>query len=377
MKELENKLTCSIAPSGKENKYIDLMRAATRMVGIKPLPGKKRCGADFIWHHWIEKLDSLAVVRLLGATKKKIIWNVHNKIPHDVKDVRKAKKIMVSMAKIAYKIVIHCHESIDIVKELCNNEPEVLNKIVYVPHPNYIGIYGAEKKENTLCDNKLSLCFFGKIKAYKNIELLIAAIKELDFDDVELNIIGRCWEPKYFQNLIGENKHIKTDFKFIADDQIPELSANCHLFVFPYNLASSLNSGTTLLAFSYGRSVLSPLTGTLADIEDKSMFFSYTYNNSVEHKEALKQQIIAIRNKYKGNYNELLTLGGKCREYVSKNNSLEQVAKQLALVFDNKEKAPQNVWTQFACLRLRLIFPTLKIASLFRKVSIVLLHRRS
>ncbi|WP_352423774.1 glycosyltransferase family 4 protein [Proteiniphilum sp.] len=374
MRESNNKLTCSIAPSGKENKYMDLMRTAVRMLDIEPLPGKKRGSADYIWHHWIEKFDSLSVIKLLAATKKKIIWNVHNKIPHDIRNTQKAKKIMISMASIAHKIVIHCQESVEIIKDLCPNNPDILSKIVYVPHPNYIGIYGSEKSENHLRNDKLSLCFFGKIKAYKNIELLISAINELDFDDVELKIIGRCWDTKYFQDLIGENKHIKTNFRFIADEEIPEISANCHLFVFPYNLESSLNSGATLLAFSYGRSVISSLTGTLADIQDKSMFFSYTYNNPVEHKEALKQQIISIRDKYKGCYNDLLLLGGKCREYVAKNNSLEQVSKQLTLVFDSKEKAPKNIKTQFACLRLRLLFPWLKISSLFRKASHIFQH---
>lgn len=374
MRESKNKLSCSIAPSGKENKYMDLMRAAVCMLNIEPLPGEKRGSADYIWHHWIEKFNSLSVIKLLASTKKKIIWNVHNKIPHDIGNTTKAKKIMILMASVAYKIVIHCQESVKIIENLCPNNPDILNKIVYIPHPNYIGIYGAEKSENNLRNDKLSLCFFGKIKAYKNIELLISAMNELNFDDVELKIIGRCWDVKYFQDLIGNNKHIKTDFRFIADEEIPDISANCHLFVFPYNLESSLNSGATLLAFSYGRSVLSSLTGTLSDIQDKSMFFSYTYNNSDEHKDALKQEIISIRDKYKGRYNDLLFLGRRCREYVALNNSLEQVSKQLTFVFDSKEKAPENIKTHFACLQLRLLFPLLKIRSLLRKVFNVFQH---
>ena len=371
----KDKLTCCVIPSGKENKYVDLMRAALRMINIEPLSGKKRGEADFIWHHWIEKLHFLIVIKLLAATKKKIIWNVHNKLPHDTKNVQKAKKFMKSLAEVAYKIVIHCTESTEIIREVCDNNPAILDKVVLVPHPNYIGVYGAEKTENSLHNDKLSLCFFGKIKEYKNIELLIDTVKELNFDDVELKIIGRCWNTQYFHNLIGNNPHIKTDFRFIDDTEIPEISANCHLFVFPYNTASSLNSGATILAFSYGRSVLSSLTGTLADIENKSLFFSYSYNNQEEHKEALKQQIISIREKYKGNYNELLMLGEKCREYVSKNNSPEKVSKQLALVFDSKEKAQKNIFTRLACLNLRLIIPITKIMILTRKGVAILRHR--
>lgn len=375
MGESKDKLTCSIAPSGRENKYIDLMRAAVRMLGIKPLPRKKRSSADYVWHHWVEKLDSLSVINLLAATKKKIIWNVHNKIPHDTENRQKTKMIMFSMASIAHKIVIHCQESVDIIKKMCPDNPDIIKKIVYVPHPNYIGIYGSEQPESHLRNDKLSLCFLGKIKAYKNIELLIGAIKELGFDDVELKIIGRCWDTTYFQDLIGDSTKIKTNFRFVADEELPEIAASSHLFVFPYNLESSLNSGATLLAFSYGRSVLSSLTGTLADIKDKSMFFSYTYSSPDEHKEALKQQIISIRDRYKGCYNDLLILGKKCREYVAEHNSLEQVSKHLALVFDNKEQAPKNIRTYLASLQLRLLFPWLKIRSFFRKACHVFKHR--
>ncbi|MDL2243258.1 glycosyltransferase [Bacteroidales bacterium OttesenSCG-928-J19] len=367
MKKPETELTCSVSPSGKENRYMDLMRSALRMTGIEPLSGKEICKSDYIWHHWIEKLHFLFVPKLMAATGKKVVFNVHNKIPHDSRNTGKAKQFTASMAKIAHKIVIHCNESVEVIQGLCGKDPAILEKIVYVPHPNYIGIYGQEKKENKLSNDKLSLCFFGKVKEYKNIELLISAIRELNFEDVELRIIGRCWNVGYFRDLIGDNIHIKTDFRFVDDQEIPEISANCHLFVLPYNLESSLNSGATLLAFSYGRSVLSSLTGTLADIEDKSMFFSYDFNSQEEHKEALKQQLTEIRNRYKGRYNELLTLGNQCREYVRENNSLEQVAGQLELVFADKEKTPRNLSTRLACFSFRSIRPVIKIMLLVKK----------
>ena len=375
MKLSRDKLTCCVTPSGKENKYMDLMRSALRMIHIEPLPRKKQSKADYLWHHWVEKLHFLTAIKLLVATKKRIIWNVHNRLPHDSKNAQQAKEFMRKMAEVSYKIVIHCKETTEVIREICGENSTILNKIIHVPHPNYIGVYGAEQTENFLCNDKLSLCFFGKVKEYKNIELLISAINELNFDDVELKIAGRCWNTQYFHNLINNNPRIKTDFRFIDDNEIPEISANCHLFIFPYDLASSLNSGATILAFSYGRSVLSSLTGTLSDIEDKSMFFSYTYKNQEEHKEALKQQITAIREKYKRNYNELLSLGEKCREYIRENNSPEQVAQQLTLVFDGKEKAPKTLHTKLACFGLSLIVPATKIMLIFKKIIAVLRRR--
>jgi len=337
----KNKTLCAIKPfNSRYNAYIGLMKQAFSSIGIEPIPLKHAKYAGFICYNWIEKrYENPAVLQKIkkyAAKEKKIIWNLHNKIPHKTKNVSKAKEFMKTMAEISHKIVIHSSETIGVIKEICGDNQAILNKIVYVPHPNYTGTYGNEKTENSLQDSILSLCFFGAVKEYKNIELLISAISELNFDDVELKIIGRCRSKKYARNLkslIAGNGRIKTDFRFIKDKEIPWITANSHLFVLPYNLDSSLNSGATILAFSYGRTVLSSETGTLADIKDKDLFFTYSYRWQSEHKEKLKEQITAICGKYRGNYNELLKSGGKCKKYVGENNSIAQAAKQLRTVF--------------------------------------------
>ncbi|MDR2578446.1 MAG: alpha-1,2-fucosyltransferase [Chitinispirillales bacterium] len=339
----KDKILCSMKPFNQRyNAYVGLMQQACRSINIEPIPLKHANCADFIWYHWIENRyenpATLPKIKKHVANGKKIIWNLHNKVPHMAEDTSKAKEFMKTMAEISHKIVIHCSETIEIIKEICGENQIILSKVVHVSHPNYIGVYGNETTENILQNSKLSLCFFGAVKKYKNIELLISAINELNFDDVELSIIGRCRSKKYalhLKNLIGKNRKIKTDFRFIKDTEIPQIMANCQLLVLPYNLNSSLNSGATILAFSYGRSVLSSETGTLADIKDKSLFFTYFCDNQSEHKEKLKGQIIAIREKYKGNYNELLKIGKKCKKHVSENNSMSQTAEQIIQIFSD------------------------------------------
>lgn len=340
----KNKQLCFVYPfTNDTNEYLNLMKKALKQINIIPVSEEYIDFADFMWYHWIESSyeknpEILAQIKNYAESGKKIIWNMHNRIPHETKNIQNVKFFMKTMAEISYKIIIHSNETIAIIKELCGENLQILSKVIFVPHPNYIGTYGPEISHNILKNNKLILNFFGAIRKYKNIELLISVIKELNFDDVELNIIGSCNSDEYKQfliELIDENHNIKTDFRFIEDNELPEILANCHLFVLPYNLDSSLNSGTTILVFSYARSVLSSQTGTLADIKDKSLFFTYFYKNQLEHKEELKKQITAIRKKYKENYNELLTIGQKCKKYVTENNSLPKTAEQLKQVFYN------------------------------------------
>lgn len=337
------RLICCLSPFQTYNIYIELMKLSLQRINIGCVSDKNIDVADFIWYHWLESQyeneQILPRLKLLANSGKKIIFNFHNKIPHETKEVKKAKEFVKTLIEISCKIVIHSNESIQIIQDICQKDAHVLNKIVCVPHPHYIGIYGAEKTAASLPNNKLKLCFFGAIRKYKNIDLLISAVKELDFDDVELNIVGNCYSDEYaqyLQNLIGENRNIKCDFRLVCDENIPEIIDNSHILVLPYNLESSLNSGTTIMAFSYSRTVLSSQTGTLSDIEDKSFFFAYSYKTQADHKEELKKQIATVREKYKGNYNELLKLGTRAKKYVEKHNSVELVTERLSEVFETK-----------------------------------------
>jgi len=335
-------VSCAISRYwGGKNQYTQLMKNALTAIGVKPSPIWFGSQADFVWLHWFEnEAGKKNACRFLEKCKKKdqkIVWNVHNKIPHGTKNQDLSKSFMKHLSEVSDKIVIHSARTTDVISELCESNETVLKKVVYVPHPNYIGTYGEQKANRNLNNDKLKLCFFGAVKKYKNVELLISAVTELGFDDVELTIYGRCRPRNYAQSLrllAEKNSNITMHFKFVNDSDIPEILAESHLLVLPYNLDSSLNSGATILAFSYGRTVLSSLTGTLEDVSDKSLFFAYSYNNPDEHKEELKKQIIAIRDKYKGNYNELLNLGEKCKNYVAEHNSIEEVSKQLKAVFD-------------------------------------------
>jgi len=343
-KDYDIPVSCAIFPfEVKTNQYTGLMKNILQTINIKPTDNL--AASDFIWLHWFEnkllfgdlqqKMDFLKKSKENG---QKIIWNVHNKQPHETDNAEQVRNLMKSLAEYAYKIVIHSKMTTQVIKELCGNDEKILQKIIFVPHPHYSGTYGSLCPQNSLSNDKLKILFFGQIRPYKNIELLIKVFNDLDFDDVELNICGNCSNENYKRDLLNliKTDKIKSDFRFIADDEVAYLLAQNHILLLPYSLESSLNSGATILAFSYSRSVISSLNGTLDDIEDKSLFFSYDYKTHEEHERKLKEILTQIREKYRGKYDELLALGEKCRKNVLENNSYLKTAQGLAQVFDVK-----------------------------------------
>jgi len=343
-KDYDIPISCAIYPFEIEpNKYMELMKNILKTINIKPTDNLT--ASDFVWLHWFEnesifgdlrqKIDFLKKSKETG---QKIIWNVHNKQPHENTNPEQVKNLMKLLAQSAYKIIIHSKMTTQVLRELCENDEKILRKIIFVPHPHYAGAYGNLQPKNTLLNDKLKILFFGHIRLYKNIELLIKVFNDLDFDDFELNICGNCSNENYKQNLLNliKTDKIKSDFRFITDNEVVKLLAQNHILLLPYSLESSLNSGATILAFSYSRSVISSQTGTLDDIEDKSLFFMYDYKTPEEHEQKLKEILTQIHEEYHGKYDELLKLGEKCRENVLENNSYLKTAQALAEVFDVK-----------------------------------------
>ena len=332
----------------KDNKYIELIRNALENLDIKinslneTLNNKKKFNeTEYFIFNWYESLYTNSLLnqskifikkfRLLINLKlnnKKIIWVLHNKIPHDDKYVFYSKFLMKWLVNNSYKIIIHSNESKKIINELTNSL-NIMDKVVYIPHPNYIGAYKEYCNFRYDANKELNLLFIGAIKPYKNVDLLIKVFNELKLENVVLTLAGKTSSKQYeeyINSLINENPNIITYFRFIEDDEIISFINKSNMIVLPYDIKSSLNSGTIFLAFSNKRTVLSPMIGTLKDIKNDNLFFTYDYKTDYEHRDKLKESISNIYNIYiNGNY-ILQDMGNKCYEVVKNENTLDKIS---------------------------------------------------
>lgn len=342
-----------------DNQYLNLIKVSIKELNLeinsfeKVISNKELFGeTDYYLFNWYESFytDSrrkqsieftkriLKLIKL-KLYRKKIIWTVHNKIPHDSKRVFLSKVLMKFLANNSNNIIIHSNETRNVLAELTNYK-KIKNKIVYIPHPNYIGAYNVNEDIKKYDNKKLNLLFVGRIQPYKNVDLLIKVFKELNFDDVTLTIAGKPSGEEYktyINNLIGDNSNIRSILRFIEDDELPQLMLKSDMLVLPYDIKSSLNSGTIILAFSNKRTVLSPLIGTLKDF-DRNQFFAYEYTDEISHEKELKKNLIEIVNLYRSNKNIIENMGRNCYEIVKVENSSERVAD----IYKNKIFTEEN-----------------------------------
>ncbi|MDK0817283.1 glycosyltransferase [Clostridium perfringens] len=267
---------------------------------------------------FLKFLIRIIQLKYLKFKNKKIIWTMHNKAPHELKNNKLVNILMKSIAKSSDKIVILSEETILELKGLISKN-EIEKKVVKIQHPNYIGEYPIPilKKNKS---NNLKILFLGMIRPYKNVELILDIAKEFEDKNIDFIIAGKPINKEYENILINSIKsnNVKTIFKFINDNEMINLINESDLLLLPYDLKSSLNSGSILLAFSNKKTVISPLIGTLKEFKNKKIFFSYEYRDAYEHKERLIKELNKV---YKMSKDQIRIMGEMCYEYVEENNS--------------------------------------------------------
>ena len=146
-------------------------------------------------------------------------------------------------------------------------------KVVLISHPIYN--YGEKLNKNialeklNLKQNKKTILFFGLIRDYKGLDLLINAFSELD-DTYQLIIAGECRNKvDFYENLIADSKNKNITFinKFISDNDVNLYFSAADVCILPYR--SATQSGITGICYHFELPMIATNVGGLAEmIED-------------------------------------------------------------------------------------------------------------
>lgn len=245
--------------------------------------------------YW-EKMRTCKKIIRSGSS---IVYVVHNRVPHDVMgdiDYYLTMRLRKYLCKVSRRIVILCDETRATLREQLGERDfeKVKKKIVKIPHPSYAGAYPEVdfdyRAEYGINRDAFLFVFTGAIRQYKNIELIIDTarfFKEEGLDAAFL-VMGRCNDRGYFLQLQERAEglnNLKLIAEYVPDEKIVSLIRNSDALILPYNINSSLNSGTAILAFTYGRTVVCPRIGTIKEYPDR-LTYSYEY---FSHQDELRQ----------------------------------------------------------------------------------------
>jgi glycosyltransferase involved in cell wall biosynthesis len=113
------------------------------------------------------------------------------------------------------------------------------------------------------------ILFFGEVRAYKNVEALVAAFAQAHGPNAVLLVAGRPRDPALaaaISRQAAADSRVRLSFGFIDRADVSKYFAAADLVVLPYR--QILNSGAALLALSFNRPVLVPGLGSMYDLQE-------------------------------------------------------------------------------------------------------------
>lgn len=202
----------------------------------------------------------------------KIIWTVHNLMPHELKYTDTFMTFRRQLASIADRILVHNSYSIEVLERQAGLMDR--DKIRVLPHPSYLGVY--EPIERTLAQEKNkplnpdALLFFGKVRTYKGVSNMLRNLPQsfTDQHGIKLHIRGQPLRAESEEREIKAQIQSRTDLvcnlRRVPSSDIAALFRSVGAIVLPYT--RFLTSGVAVLGLTLGVPVVAPDTSQMREL---------------------------------------------------------------------------------------------------------------
>ncbi|HHP7242007.1 MAG TPA: glycosyltransferase [Cyclobacteriaceae bacterium] len=236
------------------------------------LKGKKYKGKYdlIIVRYWTPFLSPClgTFCRMVRHKKTKIIGLIDNILPHERKlfDKILAKYFLNSL-----------NASLALSKSVAEEVKKIYSRkdIAYTHHPIYNNYGDALDRDKAIEYLKLSknyryLLFFGLVRHYKGLDLLLKAFSKLDHNKYRLLVVGEFYEDKQkYLRLINDlnlDSYTTIFDYFIPDDEVKYFFSVADLAVQPYRTATQ--SGISKIALHFEKPILVTDVGGLSETID-------------------------------------------------------------------------------------------------------------
>ena len=207
----------------------------------------------------------LSVIKLAGF---KLFWTAHNLQSHEKKHPLLDALAARLMALVADRVFVHGPTAAGVVADCLKRRD-----VVQLPHFAYVGYYPDETDRATarerlsLSSDEFVLLCFGKVRAYKGIEKLVAQFRAEARPADRLLIVGRPETVEIeaeMRELASGDERILLHLRFVPDDEAQTFFRAADLVVSPYR--SILTSGAVAMAFTFGIPMVMPRLGSIPDV---------------------------------------------------------------------------------------------------------------
>ncbi|MDJ0553990.1 MAG: glycosyltransferase [Microcoleaceae cyanobacterium MO_207.B10] len=215
----------------------------------------------FIFDVWITRLTGL-----------KVVWTVHNSISHNSKFPGLELWVRRQFVKLVDRIICLNKTTVETIAKEYKFNPA---KAIVIPHGHYRDVYQKlvdlveARKELNLPESGKVYLNLGLLRPYKGIENLLQVWQDNQdiFADDTLLIVGKPWNESYakkLQELATGIKGVIINPQFVDNSKLHLYFSAANVVVLPFK--KILNSGSLILAMSFGKPVLAPRLGGLLEV---------------------------------------------------------------------------------------------------------------
>ena len=248
---------------------------------------------------------NLIAARLLGY---KIIWTIHNSGPSYPLHPRWVENLAdFLLAHLSTTIIVHCEYARQMVWLRWRRRKRIFTAV----HPGFIGTYPKEigkinARETLDLPSKAKIFLnLGQMRPNKGIDRLLTDFARLQGDAYRLLVAGSPGNDKTYHQkitkLAGEDERVFFHDKWIADEEIQIYFAAADIVVTSFE--HILTSSSVLLALTFGRPVITPRAGCMAELVTPDIGWLY----NPEDPDGLLEVLNSV------NWDRLMEMGDKGR----------------------------------------------------------------
>jgi beta-1,4-mannosyltransferase len=237
-------------------------------------------GETFLLTLWrlLKYALELVLLRLRGY---KIVWTMHNYLPHESRFPILNFIERWWMARCVHAVIVHAHFG----KELLAKRLMRRHHVYVIPHGNYIPYFVRTPRleaRNKLGvpEGQLMLLNFGYIRSYKGVPEMLDVFRQLPDLDASLFVVGNA--PGDIHAKVARradlDRRVKTELHYVDDDQLALYLSAADAVILPY--IDVLGSGALMTALTFGCPVIAPAIGTFKEILDEHCGILYADGRS-------------------------------------------------------------------------------------------------
>lgn len=206
-------------------------------------------------------------------TMARIVFLCHNVLPHESSPLDRI--LARTVLRQGDSAIVHAQQELEVLARLA---PDL--RVVHTPLPTYAELGEGSDRPSRLDARALLglhadqpvLLFFGFVRPYKGLEVLLAALAQVRAElPVHLLIVGEVWSGgealREQVRLTGLDNAVTFVDRYIPNEELPQYFAAADAVVLPYLTATQ--SAVVQVAYGFGVPVIASSAGGLPDVVEE------------------------------------------------------------------------------------------------------------